>query len=371
MMSLLLSAAVVVASTVALSAPPKWDPAKVPEELRHIPNVWLGNSWTSNLQEAHLLIDAYDLGEDVLPAFWHLFYLRMAEEYEFEKANLGGLTDDTSEEEALRWLSEFVDRMPMKPDKLCDMVELLFEEGDYSAQRRRFAELRARRDALTWLDEDNRLRASGFRRRLKQHRLSHVNLLPGSGKPIPTWAHFRLQLETAHKLEQEQLAEDAHAAAARRRASRAPNSATQGRPAAASLGRTLTPALSLEGRGGNGALAGTSMDGETADPLVAAHEDATYHTWRAALRSCLARPGLSDADRQSARKVFDEGWSKAQAYRQLHKADYEQIASLTSHKAHQERLLTLDKPLEGLFAEFSVRLAAIGPRPARTTAAPR
>ena len=112
-------------------------------------------------------------------------------------------------------------------------------------------------------------------------------------------------------------------------------------------------------------------DSETADSLVAAHEDATYQSWRAALRSCLARPGLSRADRQSARRVFDQSWAKAQAYRRIHKADYEQIASLTSRKAHTARLFTLDKPLEGLFAEFRLRLAAIGPRPARTTATSR
>ena len=109
--------------------------------------------------------------------------------------------------------------------------------------------------------------------------------------------------------------------------------------------------------------------GGGADALVAPHEDVTYQSWRAVLRSCLDRPDLSDADRRSARSLFDAWWSRARAFRQLHKADYEQIASLTSRRAHRERLVALDGSLEGLFAEFRLRLAVIGTKSARKTTA--
>ena len=383
MIALLLSAAAVAASMGAGVAVPTVDPDHPPEELRGVSTKWLRNSLRSNLEEAQLVIAAYDLPEDVMPAFWHVFYVKLADEYQYEMSYYESIRPDTPPDEALEKLNAFVADMPMGPDKLCDMVELLLEPGDHSLERVRFAELRARRDGLVWLKEDAGLRAANLRRRIKRHRLSQADLSPDD-KPMPPWAHARLKLEAERKAEEAERAREALIAAERRLASRDPmGSAGRRAVDAARPAGTLTPALSLEGEGGKAKADGgkegetksdgrrgqTDADGDAAGPLVAPHEDATYQSWRAALRSCLARPGLSDADRQSARALFDAWWSKARAYRRGHAADYEGLASLTSRKAFRARLLALDKSLAGLSAEFRLRLAAIGPGPVRKTTA--
>jgi hypothetical protein len=364
------------APAIAVSAGPvpPLDLNNLPAELQSVGRGWLKTSWPSHSQEAELAIVAYELDDEVIPAFLHRFYLLMAEEYEYEMAYLRSIDENTPPDEALQKSLDFVAKMPIGPDRMCREVEMLLAEGDYALQRISFAELRARRDGTNWLKEDTQMLAAGLRRQMKRHRLLRADVTPAGGRPLPSWAHARLQLDLARKLEEQELAEAALAEATRRKARRDPNGSTRRRPTAGLTRNTLTTTLSLEGRGGNGDATGGSMDagGGGADALVAPHEDVTYQSWRAALRSCLDRPDLSDADRRSARSLFDAWWSRARAFRQLHKADYEQIASLTSRRAHRERLVALDGSLEGLFAEFRLRLAAIGTKSARkTTASPR
>jgi len=243
---------------------PPLDLNNLPAELQSVGRGWLKTSWPSHSQEAELAIVAYELDDEVIPAFLHRFYLLMAEEYEYEMAYLRSIDENTPPDEALQKSLDFVAKMPIGPDRMCREVEMLLAEGDYALQRISFAELRARRDGTNWLKEDTQMLAAGLRRQMKRHRLLRADVTPAGGRPLPSWAYARLQLDSARRLEEQERAEEALAEATRRKAGRDPNGSTRRRPVAATLSlegsggngeegrRTLTPTLSLEGRGSGG-----------------------------------------------------------------------------------------------------------------------
>ena len=320
----------------------------IPPELDAASRKWIEAKWRTLQEEADLLIEAYDLEEELLPVFWNDYYRTCAEMRRFEREGFAKLRT-LEGEAAMQWLRQFAKTMPMNPDKLADLAEALLEPGDFSAERRRYFELRHRRDQRAWLSEDESIRRFRLGKERAQRRLTPTGKTTPSGTPAPAWV-IRQQQSDAKRERAESLR---HKAAEQLRnsamASRRPGGAALRRIPVSGPGETPDDPFAMDW---------AQLSDAAAGPPVGPSEDRFRERWADLLDSRLKAPGMTDERRTSARRLSSRLWERVQAYRQELAASYEELDKLSSKSAYAARRAEIEGPLAALLAELSVRLEA-------------
>ncbi|MFQ5473257.1 MAG: hypothetical protein ACE5FA_10285 [Dehalococcoidia bacterium] len=328
--------------TALIAVPPPL-PTDLPDELSAVSRTWLRQNWQEQHETGAYLIAAYDLGEEIRPAFWHDFYTLLADLYAYEKTffeeNMR-LTPD----EILKRYQAYPNEMPMSDEKLLAMVESLLGPADYSLPRQNYFELKERRSLRTWVVQDQTILTKNLRRWFRSARLSHVAHRTEAGRPMPYWVYINRRNQAIREETKSLATQRENRLAARRRSSRIPGGAVFQR-----LRTGIKPPLEPED-----SIARPTVAPATAPIRIEPGIDATRHAWRSVVEAAITR---GRTDREQAERLFDEIWSRVVAMRSTRSVEYKAMEGISDKNTCTIRLAELDRPLAGLFAELKCRLA--------------